>query len=191
VVFTDQIQNSYNLKAHGHTYFHEHEHSQSGLVHQRAWCYQEYMLATRVISYNDMEIIFSCRSQSTCECQRRYYEVPRPCLALFDSQRLNTSQLLDSWVGILHAYTPLEIKFTTGRLPAISGKSSCFQRATTWTYVAGMWSEESLECMYWLNVGLSLNDSSTSTAGLAPSFSWASITGGVFSRQYRSGKMEL
>lgn len=34
----------------------------------RAWCFQERLLATRILHYTEQEIVFECRTGYQCKC---------------------------------------------------------------------------------------------------------------------------
>jgi len=180
LVFTDQNRKSYDLKALRLLSYHEHDEFEAGPLHQRAWCYQEYLLSTRVISYNNSEITFKCRSGSTCQCQQRLYDTPYTSRVLFEAEIFHESELLECWFDIIHNYSERELTFSTDRLAALSGIASSIQKATGWTYVAGIWSERVLTCLCWRSITPFSTTSSVTNIDIAPTFSWASVHGPVF-----------
>jgi len=72
-------------------------------------------------------------------------------------------------------YSEQTLTFSTNRLAALLGVASSIQKATGWTYVAGVWMERFLACLCWCNiipVPMQPNLSNN-----APTFSWASVSG--------------
>jgi hypothetical protein len=74
-------------------------------------------------------------------------------------------------------YSQLHLTVQSDKLPALAGLADIFQRATGYTYVAGMWRETLLIDLCWSRMD---SKSEESTSNLhAPSWSWASINGGI------------
>lgn len=55
----------------------------------RAWCYQERVLATRILHYTPEEMVFECRTGLVCECGE--YDGTRPYVKARLSSLVSTS----------------------------------------------------------------------------------------------------
>lgn len=180
VVFTDRTQKSYDLKAVRQLEDHEPHWPSSGPLHRRAWCYQEYLLSRRIITYNNDEMVFRCRLGSTCQCQQRLCAPPNEIRMLYDPASFDKTDLLASWFEIVLNFSGREITFDSDRLAALAGIASTLQKATGWTYIAGIWSTVALPCLAWLNVRPLSMHFDEPKMDIAPTFSWASAPGQVF-----------
>jgi hypothetical protein len=180
VVFKDQKQKAYNLMATRVTDYHKLDDPEFGPIHERAWCFQEYHLSKRVVSYNNDEIWFKCRSKTRCQRQKhKSYDLRGPSQVIFQLQNFSDDLKLKNWLHIVSSYLERKLSFSSDRLAALSGIALLFQKATGWTYIAGVWSEMILACLCWS----SFKDSplpGVSNIDIAPTFSWASLTGQAF-----------
>ena len=179
VVFKDRNNTQYNLKVMRRLDYHEEDDPESGPLHRRAWSYQEYHLSKRLISYNNTEIVFKCRTETRCQCQQRSYSAPSTSDLLFDSSTFSKTQILNEWFLIVSNYTERELTHCTDRLAALSGLASSIQKATGWTYVAGIWRDRALHCLSWCKVGHPNSRNYDDLCNLAPTFSWASVDGKI------------
>jgi hypothetical protein len=87
--------------------------------------------------------------------------------------------MLEAWCRLVFAYSERKLTVNTDRLAALSGIASTIQKATGWTYIAGLWSEKALECLCWSHMS-HMKCPSSSLVPIAPTFSWASISGEAF-----------
>jgi hypothetical protein len=79
----------------------------------------------------------------------------------------------DWWFKLVDAYTKCQLTKETDRLMALSGIAQRVQRATGWSYVAGLWKEHIMFGLRWQTTMPAVNRKRTY---VAPSWSWASVT---------------
>ena len=159
----------------------------------RGWCYQERLLARRVLHFGRQELFWECKSLSTCECQLhedqpdlglpKAYEhlmkdqldsiLHNPKLELRSIQPEDPSQV-SQWHQIVTRYTRLGLKYPSDRLPAISGIAKVVQRERDGTrYLAGVWKDAMPADLTWF-VNL-YEPSDRAAEWRAPSWTWAAV----------------
>jgi hypothetical protein len=175
----------------------------------RAWCFQERLLAARVLHYTKEEIVFECRTGYRCECDgiwRGSDEAMSGCLKLEYAQILEESRksgkgdrglgaTLSSscnketlvWFRILGDYTTKQMTFERDTLPALSGVADRMPVDLMGNYLAGLWQNDLIYGLLWRSEdGLKCHRHHTY---VAPSFSWASRSGPItyppFTSRYR------
>jgi len=173
VGFTDQNHKAYSFNALRLLNDHAHDESEAGPLQERAWAYQEYLLLRRIISYENNKITLRCCSESRCQCRQRSYAVQYISRVMVKPDVSSGDQLLETWFGIVIRYSEQTLTFSTDRLAALLGIASSIQKATGWTYVAGVWRERILACLCWSRV----DAPSSMHSNVAPTFSWASVSG--------------
>lgn len=151
----------------------------------RAWAFQEQQMASRSVSFTSDELQWSCKTQSTCECMKGLGSVVEgPSFSLYHRLQSSTNllrgasrSLSDFWHSTVAGYSGRQLTYATDRLPAISGLAAKYQQLSGHRYVAGLWKETLLEDMLW--VCEAHPSYARPSEYLAPTFSWASITGPV------------
>ena len=158
----------------------------------RAWCFQERLLASRTLHYTKSEMIWECQEQLWCECQLVQFDDP-PARSKFDNPRtmtLDTFKLsyaaavastdpnvrARSWDKFVERYSELALTFGTDRLPGISGIAREVALPSLGTYLAGLWEYQLPQALLWASTGRVIDRSSQY---LAPTWSWASIVTAV------------
>ncbi|KAG2414537.1 hypothetical protein HFD88_003728 [Aspergillus terreus] len=147
----------------------------------RGWTLQESNLSTRVLTYHQEELWWSCLGGSACECRmldrvrdggkifsfRSFYSITDPQEAYKD------------WHEVVDEYTSRELTRSSDRLPAISGIARVVQDITKSRYIAGVWLDNLLADLTWrAAMNDNIEDSHTVIPLVeyrAPTFSWASI----------------
>ena len=178
-----------------------HQHGHDSPLKRRAWCFQEYVISSRIIQFTDREITFHCNLGSYCECGELSYtgydgpsyfagfhnEVRRNWQALQSKKQIgsliaeSSSQYLtdyEVWTSLVREYSSLSLTFDKDQLPALSGLASefCKRQDKMKTYIAGLWKEHFDFWLGWEAVGGELP---ADGAYIAPSWSWASVKGRV------------
>ncbi|KAH6844684.1 heterokaryon incompatibility protein-domain-containing protein [Chaetomium sp. MPI-CAGE-AT-0009] len=143
-------------------------------VQTRGWCFQEEILSTRYLAFSRQEMQWSCRATSTCQCGSLGHDGNAGALRQAPSIQ---DDPFGFWAEMLPFYTQRSLSFPTDRLPAISGLARAIQRSTSADYVAGIWLQDLKRSLNWKpqdDIG------PCPSTYRAPSFSWASIDGGIF-----------
>ncbi|KAN0121786.1 Heterokaryon incompatibility protein (HET) domain containing protein [Hyaloscypha variabilis] len=150
---------------------------------ERAWCYQEEILAPRTFRFEKLQISFRCRVNQKYESYSRGQENnPPKTLGFFrqitEGRKVSEGheKALDIWRDIVTEYSARHLTFSKDRLPAISGIASLMADSFDDQYLAGLWAKDMPAALCW---------SPGSGCGnrlepfVAPTWSWASYSGRV------------
>ncbi|KAI0129848.1 heterokaryon incompatibility protein-domain-containing protein [Xylariales sp. AK1849] len=175
-----------------------------GPILSRAWVVQERALAARILYFGRTQVFWECYEARCCETNpglvridgrhkpstlvRRYpsasYKLLRDKLDnnSRNTERTNTHvQLLNNWASIVGIYSTCSLARSTDKLIALSGlahhiRNSLLQLHPSFgTYLAGIWKHTLPLSLLWRRKGPTCRPPSYQ----APSWSWASIDGGV------------
>lgn len=156
-------------------FFDRHEHDDSvyrSKLAGRAWALQEKLLPARTIHFCDTGLWWECRSQLSTEY------LPDPLTGLSSASSLMRPVHKPwPWPEIVWHYARASLSYGTDRLPALSGIASRQHEITGDQYLAGMWKKSLIYQLVWR-----VQDTVRSLARpewRAPSWSWASIEGGI------------
>ncbi|KAH7198515.1 heterokaryon incompatibility protein-domain-containing protein [Fusarium flagelliforme] len=169
----------------------------------RAWCFQERLLATRILHYTKSEMIFDCLSAMDCECgalekheddplvpARRIIKTGHKYITGTKSYRgssFRPSKPLQGetkefqehhelWRDLIVQYSQKNITFRTDGLPAVAGLATEWSGKMTKRYLAGLWEGDLLNSLRWMP---DEKDSGLELKYIAPSWSWLSVHRGV------------
>jgi len=173
-----------------------------GPLESRAWAYQERVMARRYVSFGRHELCWECTTMLECECcsiqgcrddsgtltLRKRVLAPRKYnLRRKLAQTLTTSLLLSAWrQNTVEPYSRRKLYKASDRLMAISASAAAFSEKVNGRYLAGIWSEDLRNGgLYWYTTEVS-----TRVEYGAPSWSWASVTGGVTHLRRRKLKLD-
>ncbi|KAK5659590.1 hypothetical protein OQA88_792 [Cercophora sp. LCS_1] len=176
---------------------------------KRGWCFQERMLAPRILHLTESEAIFECNSALRCECggvesvtqpSSSHPGPLKPLLAnalrLCQKQPSPSTQdvcaretVLKAYYHLIRDYAEKHLTKSTDLLPALSSIASNLAVVLGDEYHAGIWESDKYTGLQWTSywgTDFGTNgreDCSRHGVGtyVAPSFSWASRQGGVSS----------
>ncbi|KAI0377322.1 HET-domain-containing protein [Hypomontagnella monticulosa] len=164
------------------------EPSVSAPLLERSWCFQEYLLAPRVLSFTKWEMLWVCLSKRSCNCGE-YSEAMREVVsssdlkARFDAQIREPSlkELRRLWDDIVEAYLRKGLTYDTDRLPALAGIAHLFSERGLGRYLNGIWEPTLLPGLFWEAdqvFGAQYDIAAKrSIDQRIPSWSWASVSG--------------
>ncbi|CAM1507525.1 Fc.00g071660.m01.CDS01 [Cosmosporella sp. VM-42] len=168
----------------------------------RAWCFQERLLATRILHFTKTEAVFDCLTSMECECgaltghkedplvpPRRIiktghkyvegtgsYATPRSKSVPLAEGRREFSEHHELWRDLVVNYSQKSISHKTDGLPAMAGLATKWSNELTGRYLAGLWEKDLLDGLRWRP---DENDSGKEPQYIAPSWSWLSAHRGV------------
>ncbi|KAI4865842.1 HET-domain-containing protein [Hypoxylon rubiginosum] len=155
-------------------YKHDYFSGENGPLDNRAWAFQERLLARRYLAYGNSEMRWECCLDSFCECgwvsteEKRYDR---------DSNLDNMLETLASpqerkqlWDYINTEYARRELTVASDRLVALSAVASRFQSEYGNTYLAGLWKENIVYFLAWY-----VRSRCKPASFYAPSWSWFSV----------------
>lgn len=150
-------------------------------LNQRGWVLQERMLANKVIHFTDKEFFWECRELRASESFPTGYDASsaaKPLKHLGGNDFSYKSHwAYDKWEQIVFLYSRCRLTRAEDRLVAISGLAKEIGGLVDDSYVAGMWHKTLHEDLFWW-----ADNGVTRRAQpyVAPTWSWASVPGGVF-----------
>lgn len=178
------------------TLFHQHP------LATRAWCFQERRLARRVVRMAVDEVLWDCAG-GVLECQCGYLAPGSHEFGTYVWQRTLAGRECSAadkqtlWMNTVYEYSERNLSVWTDRLPALSGLAKQFQAVSKdpepdqelkrpfgdislGTYLAGIWSSSLPLGLCWHAAHTPGKRLSTvSSRYVAPSWSWASVSGNV------------
>lgn len=165
--------------------------SKSNPVFRRAWCFQERLLARRVLHVTAQELIWECRTSIDCECGRLkdiavkgLPTLRRSFGTLYANEATETSNTdthisLRHWHHNVQWYSGCALSFAQDRLLAISGVARLLQSPLFGSYLAGLWECALPQELAWRSKHDDLSINTRDQVFVAPTWSWASIKGPV------------
>ncbi|KAM5517208.1 het domain-containing protein [Fusarium oxysporum f. sp. phaseoli] len=169
----------------------------------RAWCFQERLLATRILHYTKSEMIFDCLSSMECECgalekheddplvpARRIIKTGHKFITGTKSYRGSSTNPAaplkgeikefiehhELWRDLIVQYSQKNITKRTDGLPAVAGLATEWFNKLTGRYLAGLWEKDILNDLRWMP---DEKDSGEEPEYISPSWSWLSVHRGV------------
>ncbi|KAH8648307.1 heterokaryon incompatibility protein-domain-containing protein, partial [Tricladium varicosporioides] len=112
----------------------------------RSWCFQERLLATRVLHFAGDDLIWECRSKTLCECTGLD---PQKSMKSIQGSFVDERHSYALWHKLLKVYMSRQKTYPSDRLPAISGIAQQMQHAGLGDYVFGIWKENLFEDLLW------------------------------------------
>ncbi|KAH8880472.1 HET-domain-containing protein, partial [Thozetella sp. PMI_491] len=160
---------------------------------RRGWCFQERILAPRVVFFGSNELLWECNTASACECQDiDHLEADRAPIKqkLFGQMQSapNSKRWMNAWRYIVTAYTETKLSRPRDRLIAINGVAKLLSRTEKKgeNYLAGIWSGSLLQDLAWMRstdrrptptIAQSISNREEAFDGfVAPTWSWASVS---------------
>ncbi|KAK1485953.1 heterokaryon incompatibility protein [Colletotrichum tamarilloi] len=150
----------------------------------RSWCFQEEVLASRLLTFFGGEMNFQClEDEYRCECAfpaaplglvtiKELYE---PRLELGNMETPNWM-----WQSTVEHYTRRKLTVATDRLTALSGVARVVQSSLRTKYAAGHWLDRDFLCsLCWAPVRNRETERTYSQDYVAPSWSWAAHNGPI------------
>ncbi|PVH71588.1 hypothetical protein DL98DRAFT_539937 [Cadophora sp. DSE1049] len=146
-------------------------------LQNRAWVLQERLLSPRVLHFGERQIFWECNQLTASEAFPDGLPDAVACHAirkLFNT--IEPSSPIDVWSTIVVNYTSRSITYGTDKLPALSGISKHLRPFMGGTFLAGVWSNNSIlyQLAWYASSALRPRPEYR-----APTWSWASVDGPV------------
>ncbi|VTO85143.1 unnamed protein product [Fusarium graminearum] len=165
-------------------------------VSHRGWTLQERVLSRRTLFYSGGQMMFECnhgfRKEDGWAIDGRFPRISsQPQMVSNDQTKdtdlsVSTSELLRSWYQLLATYGGRKLTKPSDKLPAVSGLASIMAERLNDEYVAGHWRSLLITELPWQP-----GDCKRVPEYRAPSWSWASVDGGIGIRLKGSGYSPL
>jgi Heterokaryon incompatibility protein (HET) len=146
-----------------------------GNLRTRAWVFQEKLLASRTIYFNDTELSWECANGLRCECME-LDDDPQYGKWDFTSNleaEREDSGSYKSWAKIVRYFTVRDLTYETDRLPALSGVVKQMQAHGAGPYTAGLWRKTLCQDLLWQTGHHDAHQRAVPYRG--PSWSWVSL----------------
>ncbi|KAL8754029.1 MAG: hypothetical protein Q9199_004626 [Rusavskia elegans] len=155
---------------------------------QRAWVFQERHLSRRILHFTQNELVWECCAKAPYFASEsfpngtplRHVFDNKPKLqasGLLNSSSISQEELYDLWEDVCQMYSEKRLSKASDKLTALFGLAKIFQeRFPDDTYIAGMWLSTLPQRLLWNAKGGPFVERN---AGVAPSWSWASIDGPI------------
>lgn len=170
-------------------------------------CFQERLLSTRVVRFQDDEVIFECNEGLVCECgnppagHQGPWEDATKSAHLHDKAAFNAllspsskASITESWHNFVYEYSRTHLTRESDRMNAFAGIVSQYHERSLSDsmYLAGLWSHSLWTDLLW---SVTRNHPPLSGQTLAPStsipsWSWMSIHLGYQSIAYPKFKVQ-
>jgi hypothetical protein len=155
---------------------------------KRAWVIQERYLSRRTLHFTDTQVFWECDEKATFEFDYNgwlnYTHEDSDKEFRLERRPLTRS----SWETILHRYSAAHLTKASDRLVAIAGLAKSIQDVTHEDYIAGMWRGqlEDPSQLLWNACDDNIRDPELT----APSWSWASLLGGICLPDFEQAQLE-
>jgi len=162
-------------------------------ISQRAWCFQERLLASRALIYASHTLQFQCRrginnvgggNNFLVDGKREEVQIPTK------TSNIEERKTWLEWKKVLAEYTRRSVTNSADKLVALSGVAQAFQRA--WMnepdYLCGLWRTSMAQDLLWCRSSASAR---TNHPGeyRAPSWSWAATDGAIADGGWPAGRI--
>ncbi|OHF02724.1 heterokaryon incompatibility protein [Colletotrichum orchidophilum] len=145
----------------------------------RAWTYQEDLISTRVLYFDNNTSYFRCQTERRLEHGTNVYAnvqnwhnllSPAPKDIPYPEGKERRESLHERWKDLIVEYTRRQLTVANDKFSALSGLARAFSSALGDEYVAGLWQRDLVREMLWQTV----MQPSSPQEWRAPSWSWAS-----------------
>ena len=136
---------------------------------QRAWTFQEQLLARRMVHFTKEEMVWECKSRYMCECTQ-FDDFPQTA-SKDDWISGDTANMGVQWYSFVNEVCVRQLTFKTDMLPCLSGIAAQMEASMMGRYLAGLWEEDLLLGLTWSYEELQTRN----VPQQAPSWSWASL----------------
>lgn len=152
-----------------------------GHLSRRGWCFQEGYLPSRVLHFAMDHVSWHCATDAFCECEYGPLDKNKKrsrslANGLEQGRIIDRDNLMADWEAVITEYTRRQLSFLSDRLAALAGLAARAHTAKPEAkYLAGLWSDTLPQSLVWE----ARNRSERIRPYIAPSWSWASVTGPV------------
>lgn len=146
---------------------------------QRGWAFQERLLAKRTLHFNKYGLLWECRESNAAEFS------PEPKGPWGPGRLACPDHEPWEWIEVVNGYSDTKLTISSDKLTALAGIARRQSEAKPDQYLAGMWRSELIYQLCWRAI---VNQGSRKRPeSRAPTWSWASIDGGVLGSWFPRG----
>lgn len=159
-------------------------------VSTRGWTFQEHMLSPRLLIYGTLEVYWSCFTQTLPELDESWEKQGASASRHARGLLLHARRVLrgpdpeseddekyrvERWEELVEEYSCRALTYPRDKLPAFSAIAATFNNSSD-KYIAGLWSRWFFRLLIWKSKS---PEDAVRLAGVAPTWSWASLAGEV------------
>ncbi|KAG4438259.1 hypothetical protein IFR05_006241 [Cadophora sp. M221] len=165
---------------------------ETNYLRTRAWCIQESLLSHRLLTFDTLQMSYTCVRHDLVESREMPHVLAREDRNTFLEQFQGGSaslrpgdgetlrRMIISWYDILYDYTRRDLTFSNDKLVAISGIASVVGTCIQEDYYAGLWKHDMPRALLWSPFEEETLPNATHESRLpsiyrAPSWSWVSV----------------
>ena len=160
---------------------------QNSVISTRGWCFQERLLAPRVLYLGSRQSYWECYTCQFYEFVRVPLPLTRKSSSVFRVRHkifrsvFARNEEFDTkiWSDMVESYSRCELTNPMDKLPALSGIAQATVRRLQATYLAGIWLYQLELGLAWFRVPNEKREIRAPPEYRAPSWSWASVDGPV------------
>ncbi|KAH7418998.1 heterokaryon incompatibility protein-domain-containing protein [Cadophora sp. MPI-SDFR-AT-0126] len=151
-------------------------------VLSRGWCFQERMLATRIVHFTPTELVWECQKSRKCECgivQSHLYPAKNNISSAFRiclKQDVGERGMRQIWREIVRSYSVRKLTNMSDKLAALSGIAALMKNKTGDMYAGGLWKASLPFDLLWR---CDQTGDLKTKKERQPSWSWISVDGAV------------
>ena len=157
------------------------QNSEGNPLLDRAWAFQESLLAARIVHFAEHEMIFECKTGRRCECtvlddstspmERNL----KHQFAAITTQPDSKAKALRFWHQVIETYNSRKLTFETDRMIALSSAAQRIQKIVGGSYAFGLFAKDIPRSLLWYAVNPGKRQMDTECANRIPTWSWASV----------------
>ncbi|KAF2501505.1 HET-domain-containing protein, partial [Lophium mytilinum] len=153
-------------------------------IDMRAWTYQERLLPPRSLLYSTAEMKWECNAIHCCECgmNNTKFQDDRHDYNFRNVAQFTKAEALHFWyTRVVPVYSRRNLTKGTDKLPALSGVVARLSPRIEGRYLGGIWEQHVIFGLSWVasHTIPYPRPIELCPSYQAPTFSWASISGGV------------
>jgi hypothetical protein len=151
----------------------------------RAWALQERVLPSRTTHFGRRGAFWECKSTTANDALPGGF--PKQLGAGLLNARIRTEHFVSWWADVVRLYSAANMTYPSDKLPALSGIARAAHEERGGTYLAGLWRNDDLPAQLCWRM---LAPQPQIVVPRAPSWSWASVDGGVAYRVRQAGVLD-
>ncbi|KAF8859341.1 HET-domain-containing protein [Acephala macrosclerotiorum] len=139
----------------------------------RAWAFQERLLSPRTLHFGKTELFWECRTHDACESFPNVFPA-----ALKDRHIRPRKSMYEIWPQIVEMYSMCSVTLSKDKLVALAGVARIAENESGDDYLAGLWRSKMEVALCWMAKKATVRPKHGPYR--APTWSWASVDGGVY-----------
>ena len=168
---------------------------------KRCWTHQEQAMSSRLLLFGSLNVYFhcgKCRWSEGDDAPRDAYKLGvMDQVTAFKDNHMTSTELYESWDGLVNGYGCRLVTLDKDRLPAIAGLARMIGETLQDRYLAGLWKGDLHHGLMWYSQGDTLSHGIEAHIRnmrernyIAPSWSWAACPDVVSMGDHRSCTIE-